>query len=50
MRKERLKVMTQKYMVWAKGWMVASFTKIGNICKGTAIGRDKISLVLDPLD
>lgn len=35
---------------FAKGWMVASFTKIRNICKGTAIGRDEISSILDPLD
>ena len=33
-----------------QSWMMASFTKIRNICKGTAIGGGKISSVLDSLD
>lgn len=38
------------FMAWARGWMMASFTKIRNVCKGTAIGGGKISSVLDSLD
>lgn len=38
-----------EFKAWARGWMVASFTRIRNICKGTSIGEYNISSVLDLL-
>lgn len=50
MGKERLRVMAQRFMAWVRGWMVESFTKIRNVCKGAAIGESKISSDSDLLD